>query len=100
MGSRLRQGAQRLYEHTANRLEEKAMNAPADAIITGGIAAVGYVGGQSQQTNEQPTASEPTELQAANERANREAARAERTETELANSVLAIPNVSRVFPCF
>nr|ATP01461.1 hypothetical protein [Ulva flexuosa] len=75
-GSRLRQGAQRLYEHTARRLEDRAMNAPADALIAGGTAAAGYVAGQSQQTNQQPIASEPTELESATERANSEAARA------------------------
>ncbi len=82
--SRARQEAQRLYEHTANRLYEKAMDAPANAIIAGGTAALGYAAGQSQQTNEQPTANLPTELEAATERATKAEADAAAARDELA----------------
>lgn len=92
-GSRFRQGAQRLYEHTANRLEERAMNAPADAAAAGVIATVSYAGAAAYQMGtggEQPTPNVPTELEAATERATLEAeATAAREEARQATEELA-----------
>lgn len=93
-GSRARQGAQRLYEHTAKRLHEKAMDGPANAAAAAITAGAGYAGTAAYQAamgGEQPTANVPTELEAATERATKaeEAAAAARADAKAANDELA-----------
>ena len=101
-GSRLRQGAQRLYEHTSNRLQEKAMNAPADAAGAAITAGVGYAGAMAYQAamgGEQPTANVPTELEAATERATKAEEDAAAARAELA--AIKKSWLYRLFPgCF
>lgn len=78
--SRAREGAQRLYQHTANRLKEKAMDAPADAaaaLITTGLSVVGTAAYEAAMGDEQPTANQSTELAAANDRADQANERAD-----------------------
>ena len=100
-GSRVRQGAQRLYQHTVDRLGQKAMDAPADAAAGVVSAAAGYAGAAAYQATmgaEQPTANVPTELEAATERATKAEvdANAARADANAARNELAAKNLGYI----